>query len=225
MKKVLPASLREQLYESIMEAILTNQYHPGDVLQIDRLANDFGVSTTPVREALVRLEGTGLVKLMPNRGAQVAAISCRDVTDIWEVRKVLEPYVARVAAEKVPEEELLIMQKRLHYVLTRPDDFTAYLESDIALHEILSRHLTNQVLHDILERIGKHYSRIRYFAESDPHGNRTDVILQITTEHLDIISALLSREPERTAEAVLAHLENGEKRTLDALMKRQGAAM
>ena len=56
LKKVSPASLREQLYESIMEAILTNQYHPGDLLQIDRLAHDFGVSTTPVREALVRLE-------------------------------------------------------------------------------------------------------------------------------------------------------------------------
>jgi len=220
LKKVLPASLREQLYESIMDAILTNQYHPGEVLQIDRLAHDFGVSTTPVREALVRLEGTGLVRLMPNRGAQVTAVSNQDVSDIWEVRKILEPFAARAAAEKASDEEMKAMERKLHYVLSTPEDFASYLQSDLELHELLSKHLTNKVLIDILEKLGKHYTRIRYFAESDPKADRIDVIKQITSEHLNVLEALMSRDATRTAEAVLAHLKNGEQRTLDALARR-----
>ena len=220
MKKVSPASLREQLYESIMEAILTNQYHPGDLLQIDRLAHDFGVSTTPVREALVRLEGTGLVKLMPNKGAQVTAVSDQNVSDIWEVRMILEPYAARFAAEKAPEQEMQELRSRLQYVLATPEDFSSYLQSDLELHELLARYLTNKVLIDILEKLGRHYTRIRYFAESDPIADRTDVIKQVTSEHLAVIEALLTRDPELTAVAVLQHLRNGEKRTLDALARR-----
>ena len=224
MKKVYPASLREQLYESIMDAILTNQYHPGDLLQIDKLATDFGVSTTPVREALVRLEGTGLVKLMPNKGAQVTAVSSQDVSDIWEVRMLLEPYAARFATEKASEQEMQAMRSRLQYVLSTPEDFAGYLQSDIEVHELLARHITNRVLIDILEKLGRHYTRIRYFAESDSIADRTGVIRQVTSEHIMVIESLLTRDADRAAAAVLEHLRNGEKRTLDALYSRQSGS-
>ncbi len=100
-RRLLLTSLRERLYESLKEDILTNRFKPGEELQINKLAEEFGVSSTPpVREALVRLEGAGLVVLISNRGAQVAPISLEDVKNAWEVRRLLEPHAAEVAARR-----------------------------------------------------------------------------------------------------------------------------
>jgi DNA-binding GntR family transcriptional regulator len=99
MKKIVTLSMREQIYEALKGLILDNSYGPRTVLAIDRLADEFGVSATPVREALVRLESDGLVELIPNRGAQVTDIREEDVRYIWEMRLLLEPYAARMSVD------------------------------------------------------------------------------------------------------------------------------
>jgi DNA-binding GntR family transcriptional regulator len=213
-------SLREQLFAVIREAILTNKYVPGEELQIDKLASEFGVSTTPVREALVRLEGVGLVRLTPNRGAQVTEITLEDVRDVWEVRRLLEPYAAKTAALNCSPEELDELQEKLEQVLAETDNFSAYMESDLALHDLLAKYVTNKELADIMDRVKEHSLRIRYFAEENSLKLRKEVIQQATREHLEIVAALRERDPAKVAQLVFGHLVSGEERTLEGVRSK-----
>lgn len=102
----LPAvTATSQAYESIREAIASGVYALGEPLTEERLAELAGVSRTPVREALRRLDAEGLVELIPNRGARVAGWSERDVDEIFGLRVQLEGYSARLAAGRISEEQ------------------------------------------------------------------------------------------------------------------------
>ena len=84
-----------------------------------------------MREALVRLEGAGLVVLMSNRGAQVAPISLEDVKNAWEVRRLLEPHAAEVAARRCQIVEIDALYKKMLGIIQGPVDFAAYINSDL----------------------------------------------------------------------------------------------
>jgi DNA-binding GntR family transcriptional regulator len=217
-RKLVFTSLRDQLVEAIQEAIITNQYTAGQEIQIDKLASDFGVSTTPVREALAKLEGDGLIRMVPNRGPQVAPIHPDDVRNVWEMRRIMEPYAAERAADKCTQEEIEAIDRKLHYVLEHPEDFQAYMNSDFELHNLLFQHVENQIFHETLERIRRHSARIRYYAEGGSERYRVDVVRQVITEHLTIVEAIKDRDASRAARLLTEHLINGEDRTLRAVM-------
>ncbi|MGI6128770.1 MAG: GntR family transcriptional regulator [bacterium] len=216
-RRLILTSLRERLYETLKEDILTNRYKPGEELQIDKIAEEFGVSTTPVREALVRLEGAGLVVLMPNRGAQVAPISLESIKDIWEVRRLLEPHAARLAAERCDPSEISALYTKMESIVQGHVDFVTYINSDLEIHELMFKYLGNKVLRDILERIDQQSLRIRYLAENNADGFKQEVVQQVTREHLGILDALKERDADKAAAVTLEHLQNGEARTLKAL--------
>lgn len=218
-KKVVLVSIRDQMYEAIKESILTNTYAPGEELQIHKLAEDFGVSTTPVRETLIRLESVGLVTLIPNKGAKVTGIKEEDVRNTWEMRRLLEPYAARITATMSLDSELNDLDNKIHKVLQEPYDFSAYRNSDIGLHELLYIYLPNMLLKETLKRVHQMSMRMRYFAEDDSLIQK-EVILEVTKEHLLILEALNERNAEKAADAVLFHLINGEKRILQAIKTR-----
>ena len=216
MKKIVTLSMREQIYEALKGLILDNSYGPKTVLAIDRLADEFGVSATPVREALVRLESDGLVELIPNRGAQVTDIREEDVLYIWEMRLLLEPYAARMSVKLVDQLELLPLEMDIKRLSSNPDDTSLYISTDIRLHEMLYLHVRNELLKDSIRRIHQMARRIRFFAEQSTnlHGK---VIHEVIDEHLAIISAIKSSNPDQVEPALRQHLANGEKRTLSAL--------
>ena len=218
-KKVVLVSIRDQMYEAIKESILTNTYAPGEELQIHKLAENFGVSTTPVRETLIKLESVGLVTLIPNKGAKVTGIKEEDVRNTWEMRRLLEPYAARITATMPLDSELNDLDNKIHKVLQKPYDFSAYRNSDIGLHELLYIYLPNMLLKETLKRVHQMSMRMRYFAEDDSLIQK-EVILEVTKEHLLILEALNERNAEKAADAVLFHLINGEKRILQAIKTR-----
>ena len=216
-KRLLLTSLRERLYETLKEDILLNKYEPGEELQIDKLAQEFGVSTTPIREALVRLEGDGLVVSIPNRGVQVTPISLDDVRNLYEVRRLLEPYVAKIAARYCEEAEVEALYEKLVHLIEGPTDLAAYINADLELHELMSQHLRNTLLKDILKQVDQHSIRVRYLAESSAGGLRPEVVELVTREHLKILDAIRKRDEEKAAAATLQHLTNAEARTLKSL--------
>ncbi|HHT71430.1 MAG TPA: GntR family transcriptional regulator [Firmicutes bacterium] len=216
-RRLLLTSLRERLYETLKEDILLNKYEPGEELQIDKLAQEFGVSTTPIREALVRLEGDGLVVSIPNRGVQVAPISLDDVRNLYEVRRLLEPYVAKIAARYCEEGEVEALYEKLVHLIEGPTDLAAYINADLELHELMSQHLRNTLLKDILNQVDQHSIRVRYLAESSAGGLRPEVVELVTREHLKILDAIRKRNEEKAAAATLQHLTNAEARTLKSL--------
>ncbi|HEY9053814.1 MAG TPA: GntR family transcriptional regulator [Rectinemataceae bacterium] len=219
MKKIITLSMRDQIYEALRENILKNVYTPASVLPIDRIAEDFGVSATPVREALVRLESEGLVSLIPNKGAIITDIQMEDILNNWEMRRLLEPYAAGKSAALIPSAEIDALKADTLAFQKAPFDDETYVSLDNRLHETLYIHLTNAFLKDAIRRVHQMSVRIRYFPEGSKLMHET-VVKEVVGEHLAIIDALAGRDPVRITEFVQYHLRNGEKRAMDALMKR-----
>lgn len=217
-KKIAAIPIREQLYEAVKEAILRNSFVPGSLLQIDRLAEEYGVSATPVREALVRLEADGLVTLIPNKGAQVTEITEKDIREIWEMRRLLEPYAARSSAAVIREEEIADLERLIRTLRDDPSNTELYIKTDIMLHELLYFQCSNSYLRETLRRVHEVSYRIRYFAESRKTMHDA-VIHEVIREHMDILDILRSRDPDRIVVAVSSHLLNGERRALSALTR------
>ncbi len=96
----------ERVYEDLRAAIIGGEYAPGERLRAEALASRFGTSRTPVREALMLLEGDGLVEIEPRRGAVVRTFDPADLVDLYEVRAVLEARAAALAAARVTTEDL-----------------------------------------------------------------------------------------------------------------------
>lgn len=213
-------SVREQIYEGIKEMILTNMFEPGEIVPIEKMAEEFGVSPTPIREALIRLEGFGLVTLVPNKGARVSEITAQDVRDIWQMRALLEPYAARMSAVLQLDEELDRVETKIEGVLRGAYDFETYIQTDVELHQTLCEHVPNQLLKETVQRIHQLSMRMRYFPEHMAQIHAA-VVEEVSREHLDIIAALRSRDPETAASKVQRHIENGEARALRALESRR----
>lgn len=104
--KIVPEQLERRVYERLRDQILNGELRPGDQLVEARLASELGVSKTPVREALIRLQRDGLVHAEPYRGARVMSPSEEDVREILELRLALEVHIARELAERRPPEVL-----------------------------------------------------------------------------------------------------------------------
>jgi DNA-binding GntR family transcriptional regulator len=104
--KIVPAQLERRVYERLRDQILGGDLRPGDQLVEARLASELGVSKTPVREALIRLQRDGLVHAEPYRGARVMSPSEEDVREILELRLALECHIARDLAERRPADVL-----------------------------------------------------------------------------------------------------------------------
>ncbi|MGI6253974.1 MAG: GntR family transcriptional regulator [Aminivibrio sp.] len=210
-------SLGDQVFETIKEHIINNTYKPGVVLQIDKIAAEFGVSTTPVREALLRLEGIGLVDIERNKGAVVTQVSEKKSRYVWEFRRLLESRVSRDAAVGCTDEQIDAVELKLKDVHEHPDDFAIYQESDTALHNLLASCTENPLILESLGNLSVHARRIRYFAENGPF--REEVIEQVTKEHSEIIAALRLHNPDKVEEVVNKHLMNAEERTIKALLE------
>lgn len=222
-KKIVLSSLRDQVFEAVQEAIITNELPAGLDIQVDKLATRYGVSATPVREAMALLEGAGLVKVSPNKGFQIAAVSLEDVRDVWEIRRLMEPYAAEAAASRCTEEELNRVVENLERIKRSPSDFDAYMASDFATHELVLAHGVNHLFEETLRRIWRFSARIRYFAERSETA-RADVVLQVTEEHLAIVRALQKRDGHLASHLMLHHLIGGENRTLGAVSTRINSA-
>lgn len=215
-KKIVSLSMRDQIYDALRDLILKNVYRPNSVLQIDGLAEEFSVSATPVREALVRLEAEGLVNLVPNKGALVTDIQEVDIRNTWEMRKLLEPYAAGQSSLLITGLEILELEEQI--LSLRDDSFNndRYVECDTRLHEILYIHLDNRFLTDTIRRLHQMSIRIRYFPE-DSGTLHERTVHEVIQEHLAILAAIRTRDAARISELVLEHLKNGEKRAMAAL--------
>ncbi|MDR1731291.1 MAG: GntR family transcriptional regulator [Synergistaceae bacterium] len=210
-------SFGEQIYQTLKERILNNYYPPGTMLQIEKLAEEMGVSSTPVRETLVRLNSVGLVNMVRNRGAMVSAIDEKMVRDVWEFRAILEQCVAREAVPRIDPKDLHRLRDRIEYHLANPSNFELYQEIDQELHELLRDRAENDLVREALRNLVEHARRVRYFAESMPPDE--NILVEVSKEHLLIVDALLSGKVDDVLRTLEAHLVHGRDRTLKALSK------
>jgi DNA-binding GntR family transcriptional regulator len=129
-------TLRDQVLTELRRRIVEAEYGPGERLREDRLAQDFGVSRNPVREALRVVEAEGFVRVEPRRGAVVAVPDERTMRDLFAVRALLEPLAARLAAERASSADLLALRELLHAARAATDvgDYARVAELNTLLH-------------------------------------------------------------------------------------------
>lgn len=228
-ERISRETLQEKVYESIKDSIVKNDLMPGDVLSIDSLAEDLGVSPTPVREALAKLSAQGLVENARNKKARVAPVSEEDILQTYEVRKLLEPYATSQAAKKIAEdsklkaelESLRNLAQEIHKVADEgplsSSQYENYLEVDLGLEETIELALGDTLLNKMLKQVRNHSLRIRSFTEASSDKNVPEVVRANNEEHLEIIDNMLDEDLEKVREVVRGHLENAESRTLGAL--------
>lgn len=163
-------SRNEQAYEAIKEAILSLAIRPGEVLAIGRLAEQLGISRTPVRDALLRLETDGLVTMIPQRGAYVTEIRELDIQEMYELTILLESYAARVATPKLSAADL----ERVEMILQETErafeaeDRIKTVDLGRSIHDLLIDKVGNSRLKACVDELEMHYTRIRRFVSLIP---------------------------------------------------------
>ncbi|BAF58278.1 MAG: GntR family transcriptional regulator [Pelotomaculum sp.] len=205
--------LREMVFESLREAIILGRLKPGERLMEIQLAEEMGVSRTPVREAIRKLELEGFVVMVPRKGAYVAGISLKDIADVFEVRAALEGLAAGLAAERITEEEMDELERSLLKISTGvEEDFNAIVEGDSSFHDLIYKASRNQRLVSIITHLKEQIHRFRMTSLSQP--GRTKIALD---EHKMIVEAICDRNVELAQTLAREHVENAEQSLLNAL--------
>jgi DNA-binding GntR family transcriptional regulator len=195
-------SLSEQTYEVILDAIVSLEFKPGDQLSVHRLSEQLGVSRTPVKDALQRLEQEGLVSVVPRRGTFVSHIEVRDIDEILEARALIEAFAATRAAVGLSEEDL----EKAEAVLGRQGEaldagkIPESAEIGHGLHLLVLNHLQNDRMDAFLKNMDLQYTRIRrIFAHEFGRQHQSH------SEHCGILETLRARDSDAAYHAMFDH--------------------
>ena len=196
--------LREVVIENIRDAILSGDFPAGMRLTELQLADEMGVSRTPIREAIRNLEQEGLVVMIPRRGAYVADVSIHDINEVYEIRTALETLAAGLAAERIEDSEIEEMDKYLIATRTYVSrlDYAKIVEMDTAFHDVIYKASRNKRCMNIISTLRQQIISIR--ERSMPYPGRLDEML---LEHRAIVDAIAQRDVEKAQMAVKTHME------------------
>ena len=161
--------LREIVYEELKRQILVGEIAPGTRMMEVELAEDMGVSRTPVREAIRKLEKEGLVTIEPRRGAYASDISIKDMVDVLEVRQMLEGMAASMAAQKVTEEEKLdfVEANSAYKNAVKKGNIEEIIRYDELFHQLIVSYSGNKTLNQLLSQVQELALRFRYIYYDD----------------------------------------------------------
>ena len=149
--------LRDEVFNTLRERILKGVYKPGERLMEIHLADQLGVSRTPIREAIRMLELEGLVKMVPRKGAQVAKISKEDLQDVLEVRKALDTLSVKLACERITEDEIKLLNnaERDFEKALASKDVRDIAEADVAFHDVIHAATKNGRLKSMISNLAE----------------------------------------------------------------------
>jgi DNA-binding GntR family transcriptional regulator len=204
---------RRRAYDEIKRMILSGELAPGAFIAERPLAGRLGMSTTPVRSALQRLELEGLLSISPQQGAVVRDFSFREIADLYEIRMALEPFVARHVAGRLTPAQAQRVKTNLEAQrenLTRRD-ISHCVTLDADFHTLFSEFLDNQeilrVLHQLRDKTHRIFHRV--FALNP------DRMASSYQEHVVIAETIIAGESDLAAARVEAHLDYGRRALLD----------
>ena len=207
--------LREVVCETLRDAVRRGILQPGERLMEIQLAEDLGVSRTPVREAIRKLEMEGYVIMMPRRGTYVADLSIRDINEVFEIRTSLESLASGLAAERINEDELEKLQRLLVEIgaYIKSGDMESIVRTDTEFHDLLYQASRNTRLVGIISNLREQLTRFRTTSMSFP--GRLKATLE---EHRKIVEAIAQGDEKAARKAAEHHMEKSEQ-TLLASMK------
>lgn len=203
MDEYLP--LRDVVFKTLRQAILTGELKPGERLMEIHLADRLGVSRTPIREAIRKLELEGLVTMIPRRGAEVAQISASNLKDVLEVRQALDALGVELACERITEEGLKELKEACDYFakVTSTKDATVITKADVALHDVIIAATGNERLQQMISNLSEQMYRYRfeYIKDSSYHA-------LLIEEHRRIYESIAARDKESAVKEIQQHIDN-----------------
>ena len=216
MNEYLP--LRDVVFNTLRKAILRGELKPGERLMEIQLANKLGVSRTPIREAIRKLELEGLVLMIPRKGAEVAQITEKNMQDVLEVRKALEELSVQLACERItPEqvEEMKMAAEDFRKVL-KSGDVTKIAEADVKFHDIIFAATNNQRLITLLNNLREQMYRFR-----EEYLKQKECYPQLLEEHDKLIALISGGEVEEACELMGCHIDNQASTVSDVIRRDQ----
>lgn len=209
------SSLSAQAHDRIRRMIVRLDLAPGAPLREDDLQARLGIGRTPIREALQRLERNQFVTVIPRRGMFVTAIDVDDLALLYETRAVMEPYAARLAAQRGTADEwnemAVVIEQSLRPGLT-PE---ALLDVDRRCHEIIWQAAGNRFLTDTLDAMYAQSDRVWHMYLADVYDTRHAV-----DEHIEMLDALRRGDPHECAAAMATHLRGFDEQVRAAVAAR-----
>lgn len=186
-------TLRERILETIREAILRGTLKPGERVSEPDLAERFGISRTPIREAFRQLESEGYLTVIPRKGAVVAALSEREVEEFYAIKSILEGYAAQLAAENLTEKDidrLESINERLEQ-LAKENDVKTFFKVHNEFHELFIKAAGNEKLFDMINQLVMKFNRPRIASLSLP--GRMQISVE---EHKKLLTAFRERNSD-----------------------------
>lgn len=200
--------LRDVVFNTLRQAILTGELKPGERLMEIHLANKLDVSRTPIREAIHKLELEGLVTMIPRRGAEVSQITEKNMQDVLEVRRALDALCAELACDRITDEELENLKKACDAFETavHTQDTKQIAQADVALHDIIVCATGNQRLIQLVNNLSEQMYRYRFEYIKDASQHET-----LIAEHRIIYQSIVAKDKATAAAAARTHIDNQEK--------------
>lgn len=199
--------LRDVVFNTLRQEILTGRLKPGERLMEIHLANKLGVSRTPIREAIRKLELEGLVIMIPRRGAEVAQITLKSLKDVMEVRCALDVLAIELACERMDAETLanLLAACENFSTAVQTKDTRKMAEADVAFHDIIVHSTGNTRLIQLVNNLSEQMYRYRFEYLKDITSHE-----MLEKEHEEMYQSILKKDKVSAAEVVRKHIRNQE---------------
>ena len=216
MNEYLP--LRDVVFNTPRQAILRGELKPGERLMEIQLANKLGVSRTPIREAIRKLELEGLVLMIPRKGAEVADITEKSLKDVLEVRRALEELSVKLTCDRITKEEIKELEQAAENFrkTMKSKDITEIAEADVRFHDVIYTATKNQKLIQLLNNLHEQMYRYRIEYLKDE-----EVYPKLLKEHKEIIERINRGEKEEAARIVCEHIDNQVNAVMDVIRTKQ----
>lgn len=212
--------LREVVSEALRQAIQEGVLKPGERLMEIQLADELGVSRTPIREAIRKLELEGFVVMIPRRGTYVADISLKDISQVFEIRSALEELAAGLAAERITGEEVETLERMVVEIgdYIEEKDMEKIVTADVQFHDVLYKASRNIRLAEIINNLREQILRFRSVSMNQP--GRLDKTWE---EHRQLVEAIASHNAAQARKIARLHMEHSEQALLSGMKDEKTA--
>lgn len=209
-------NLRNRIFHQLESDIVSGKYPSGYNLSEKALAEEFGVSRTPLREAMAQLELEGLVEFVPHKGVFVLGISRQDIEDIYLIKLTIESLAAKLASERIDEEELVELEETLNLTefYMSKGDLEKLVELDSRFHDLICKAGKNRPLRAMLATFHNYAKMARYKSITTP--GRAAKMLQ---EHRNLLAAIAKGDGELAYALSVEHTTNAKGSIVVALQE------
>ena len=192
---------KKDIYSELRDKIIFGEFQPGELLSESGLAEKFDCSRAPIRDALIRLEAEGLVKIVPKKGTYVSQISLGDLRENFRVRKHLNNLVGELAAENATDEQIARMEKILEEI-EGTQNYTKLLKLDYKFHRVVHESTGNSTLSMVMKLLLTQAVRIWLFSF-----DKSSTELMIPGNMIDIKEAIEAGKKKKTADLLAEHVQ------------------